>query len=142
MLKRHQACIDLEKDCLRIQGREVRFLSEHELPDKARRMGEEQVAEELGEAAATGKLPVGGVASAVPNFASSSTTKPSFPGTGATLASSGSASSSAVGNTASSAVSAASFPEEDIQAVSLRGLYLSISTDFDRLHLGPGPTDC
>ena len=36
MLKAHQACIDLEKGVLRIQGREVRFLSEHELPDKAR----------------------------------------------------------------------------------------------------------
>jgi len=38
MLKAHQACIDLEKDCLRIQGREVRFLAEHELPEKARSM--------------------------------------------------------------------------------------------------------
>ncbi|KAF8956718.1 hypothetical protein BDZ97DRAFT_154576 [Flammula alnicola] len=36
MLKAHQACIDLEKNVLRIQGREVSFLSEHELPDKAR----------------------------------------------------------------------------------------------------------
>jgi DNA damage-inducible protein 1 len=36
MLKAHQACIDLEKGVLRIQGREVRFLSEHELPDNAR----------------------------------------------------------------------------------------------------------
>jgi len=36
MLKAHQACIDLEKNVLRIQGREVKFLSEHELPAKAR----------------------------------------------------------------------------------------------------------
>ena len=36
MLKAHQACIDLEKNVLRIQGCEVPFLSEHELPDKAR----------------------------------------------------------------------------------------------------------
>jgi len=36
MLKAHQACIDLEKSVLRIQGREVRFLSEHELPEQAR----------------------------------------------------------------------------------------------------------
>lgn len=36
MLKAHQACIDLEKGVLRIQGREVRFLAEHELPEKAR----------------------------------------------------------------------------------------------------------
>lgn len=32
MLKRHQATIDLGKDALVIQGREIRFLSEHELP--------------------------------------------------------------------------------------------------------------
>jgi DNA damage-inducible protein 1 len=37
MLKAHQACIDLEKGVLRIQGREVRFLAEHELPEKSRR---------------------------------------------------------------------------------------------------------
>lgn len=36
MLKAHQACIDLEKNVLRIQGREVSFLSEHELPEKSR----------------------------------------------------------------------------------------------------------
>lgn len=36
MLKAHQACIDLEKSVLRIQGREVSFLAEHELPEKAR----------------------------------------------------------------------------------------------------------
>lgn len=36
MLKAHQACIDLQKGVLRIQGREVSFLPEHELPDKAR----------------------------------------------------------------------------------------------------------
>lgn len=36
MLKAHQACIDLQKNVLRIQGREIPFLAEHELPDKAR----------------------------------------------------------------------------------------------------------
>ena len=36
MLKAHQACIDLQKNVLRIQGREVGFLPEHELPEKAR----------------------------------------------------------------------------------------------------------
>ncbi|KAL5530330.1 DDI1 [Sanghuangporus sanghuang] len=36
MLKAHQACIDLEKNVLRIRGREVRFLAEHELPAQAR----------------------------------------------------------------------------------------------------------
>ncbi|KAG6820681.1 hypothetical protein H0H93_013199 [Arthromyces matolae] len=37
MLKAHQACIDLSKNVLRIQGREVEFLPEHQLPEKARR---------------------------------------------------------------------------------------------------------
>jgi len=33
MLKAHQACIDLEKNVLRIRGREVPFLPEHEIPN-------------------------------------------------------------------------------------------------------------
>lgn len=45
MLKRHQACIDLAKDALIIQGREIRFLSEHELP-KSFGMGEEDELDE------------------------------------------------------------------------------------------------
>ncbi|KAF9584451.1 DNA damage-inducible protein 1 [Lunasporangiospora selenospora] len=40
MLKRHQACIDLKKDCLVINGTEIRFLSEHELPSSARETAE------------------------------------------------------------------------------------------------------
>ena len=36
VLKMHKACIDLDKDVLRIQTREVRFLSGHELPMGAR----------------------------------------------------------------------------------------------------------
>ncbi|KAF9952757.1 DNA damage-inducible protein 1 [Mortierella alpina] len=36
MLKRHQASIDLKKDCLVINGTEIRFLSEHELPSSAK----------------------------------------------------------------------------------------------------------
>ncbi|KAJ7591496.1 hypothetical protein C8J56DRAFT_565085 [Mycena floridula] len=42
MLKAHQACIDLEKNVLRIQGREVTFLAEHQLPSKARDMDNEE----------------------------------------------------------------------------------------------------
>ncbi|KAF9301061.1 DNA damage-inducible protein 1 [Mortierella antarctica] len=40
MLKRHQACIDLSKNALIINGIEVRFLSEHELPSSAKDNGE------------------------------------------------------------------------------------------------------
>lgn len=39
MLKRHQACIDLSTNTLRIGQTEIPFLSEHELPDKARMGG-------------------------------------------------------------------------------------------------------
>ena len=46
MLKAHQAVIDLENNVLRIRGLQVRFLAEHELPEKARMfeagLGEEQ----------------------------------------------------------------------------------------------------
>ncbi|KAI9328185.1 hypothetical protein DFJ73DRAFT_128113 [Zopfochytrium polystomum] len=38
MLKRHLACIDLEKNCLRINNEEIAFLPEHELPDQAREL--------------------------------------------------------------------------------------------------------
>lgn len=42
MLKRHQACIDLRKNALIINDKEIRFLAEHELPESARmdEMGE------------------------------------------------------------------------------------------------------
>ncbi len=74
MLKAHQACIDLEKNVLRIQGREVSFLPEHELPEKAR-------IQELSEAQAT---------------EASSSQEPSgnFPGSGQKLGSANAAGSS------------------------------------------------
>lgn len=77
MLKAHQACIDLGKDVLRIQGREVKFLSEHELPDKARDMhaASQNAAEHLPPAGAS------------TSTASGSTPQASFPGAGNTLTS-------------------------------------------------------
>ncbi|KAJ3825995.1 hypothetical protein F5880DRAFT_160384 [Lentinula raphanica] len=67
MLKSYQASIDLEKNVLRIQGREIPFLAEHELPAKARGLGEE---EEALNASRPGP---------------SSGTTQQFPGSGATL---------------------------------------------------------
>lgn len=69
MLKAHQACIDLEKNCLRIKGREVNFLSEHQLPDKAR--------EELSSTRQTGMDPL-----ATNSSTSNPPTGASFPGSG------------------------------------------------------------
>ncbi|KAI9093063.1 hypothetical protein DFS34DRAFT_270840 [Phlyctochytrium arcticum] len=57
MLKRHQAIIDLDKNVLRIHGQEVRFLSEHELPAKARwEEGEEAKSPLEGGSAAQGAI--------------------------------------------------------------------------------------
>ena len=114
MLKRHQACIDLEKNCLRIQGREIPFLAEHELPSKAR--GMEELAGEL-EAASV--VPgAKGIAPTRPHAVPSSSTS-SFPGSGHTLAPSGTSATQQPNP-------ALSFPEADIQAVGLvSGLQLA-----------------
>ena len=70
MLKAHQACIDLEKNVLRIQGREVTFLNEHELPHNAREPPNIEL---------DGPPPVG------PPASSSTQPPSSFPGSGRTL---------------------------------------------------------
>ncbi|KAL7423630.1 DNA damage-inducible protein 1 [Cryptotrichosporon argae] len=54
MLKRHQACIDLADNVLRIGAAAIPFLPEHELPDFAQRKDAQDVAGEMGQAAATG----------------------------------------------------------------------------------------
>jgi len=77
MLKAHQACIDLEKNVLRIQSREVRFLAEHELPDKARMM--DAGVSEPQSASAPTPAPVAS--------SSGSQAPQSFPGTGHALGS-------------------------------------------------------
>ena len=76
MLKAHQACIDLGKNVLRIQGREVQFLSEHELPDKAR-IFESPHGDENQAAPSTSSIP-----------APAQPTQERFPGTGNTIGSS------------------------------------------------------
>ncbi|KAL1946506.1 hypothetical protein VTO73DRAFT_14610 [Trametes versicolor] len=78
MLKAHQACIDLEKNVLRIQGREVRFLSEHELPEKARQM-------DSGEGEVPDGTPGSSAAGAASGSASAQPPAQPFPGGGHTL---------------------------------------------------------
>lgn len=120
MLKRHQCCIDLSTNTLRINNTEVPFLSEHELPDKARRRGEAQVAGEMGDAAGQGVK--AGVAS--PKIG-----KKTFPGEGhalgagsstgpGTATGSASATGARTGGTASVPSPSNRWKEDDIQTVS------------------------
>jgi DNA damage-inducible protein 1 len=104
MLKAHQACIDLEKNCLRIQGREIPFLSEHELPAKAREMEGE------GEGEAS--------SSSGPSASASQPQQQSFPGGGRTLGSTPAASApSAARQSAPARPAASRYPEADIQKI-------------------------
>lgn len=122
MLKRHQACIDLEHNCLRIQGREIPFLPEHELPNNARHV--EEVAEELGEKSGSGGMLIPGSltgsGSVNPNAnagvaggATGGGNQGRFPGGGAALGGGG---PSARAGTPQ--ITAARFSESDILAVS------------------------
>ncbi|SCV72684.1 BQ2448_4221 [Microbotryum intermedium] len=78
MLKRHQACIDLQKDALVIQGREIRFLSEHELPNSFQNG---PLGEELAGTSQSSSTPAIGSGSASAASSSSS----AFPGSGQAL---------------------------------------------------------
>ncbi|CAE6445784.1 unnamed protein product [Rhizoctonia solani] len=115
MLKAHQACIDLEKSVLRIQGREVKFLSEHELPDKARHDTSADLEGSKSQTPST-STPTPGTQPA----SSSATPAPAqrFPGSGNTLGSAP-ASASAPSSNPRAAVqpqraAPTSFPENDI----------------------------
>jgi DNA damage-inducible protein 1 len=110
--KRHQCCIDLSTNSLRINNTEVPFLSEHELPAKAHRMGQEEVADELSDAAGAGKSA---------GVAGPSSAKKEFPGSGQSLGAT--PKSSAAGGTPATAPAAStakpSFPEAHIESVSI-----------------------
>ncbi|KAL5508159.1 DDI1 [Sanghuangporus vaninii] len=102
MLKAHQACIDLEKNVLRIRGREVRFLAEHELPAQARAFENPE------------NLPPGMATSTAGPSPGPSTANPRqqhFPGSGQTLGSSPASARPTPGRTTSS------HPESSIQTL-------------------------
>ncbi|KAI0797134.1 hypothetical protein C8Q75DRAFT_227531 [Abortiporus biennis] len=125
MLKAHQACIDLEKNVLRIQGREVKFLAEHELPDKARIM-ESGGPEDQPPATSSGAV-------------GSSSQPQHFPGSGSTL---GGPPAAGVGRGAPAAGAAAvqtRYPEEHINT--LMGLGVSREVAISTLDAAGGNID-
>ncbi|KAL8281415.1 hypothetical protein RQP46_006099 [Phenoliferia psychrophenolica] len=131
MLKRHQACIDLAKDALVIQGREIRFLSEHELPKAFQGDDDDMELDEQGNAIPPPAPPAASSSSAAPPAPSSSTP---FPGSGHSLASStptptpAPTSSSSTPTPASAptpaaaAPTAAAFPEAHIESLIALGV--------------------
>ena len=114
MLKAHQACIDLQKGVLRIQGHEVSFLPEHELLEKARNLeagvdADESLPSAQPVSTSIGSSALRGGSSAPQNACSGSR----FPGGGHTLG------AVPAGETAAS--TGARYPESDIQALERRG---------------------
>lgn len=98
MLKRYQATIDLGKNALVINGEEIRFLDEHELPAEANAEYEldehgnpRPVAKKDGDQTSGATTSALGAASANANAAASAT---KFPGSGQALSSTGTGSSS------------------------------------------------
>jgi DNA damage-inducible protein 1 len=83
MLKAHQMCIDLEKNVLRIQGREVKFLAEHELPEKARAGYSVDEHGNPSRGLLPGSSTAGGAGGST--SASQSNPSPQFPGAGHTI---------------------------------------------------------
>ncbi|CAL1700325.1 unnamed protein product [Somion occarium] len=128
MLKAHQACIDLEKNVLRIQGREVSFLAEHELPEKARHMD----AGTLEEASNPQAGPSSSGASSAPQ-------QQHFPGSGHTL---GSTPAPGIGRgapAAGAAVAQSRYPEQAINT--LMGLGVSREVAISTLEAAGGNVD-
>ncbi|KIK82420.1 hypothetical protein PAXRUDRAFT_715891 [Paxillus rubicundulus Ve08.2h10] len=103
MLKAHQACIDLEKNVLRIQGREINFLAEHELHDKARMMNSGEHADPSSDS----NEPPSSSSSAMPGGAPLA-----FPGSGQSLGAAPRA----------GGIGTSSYPEEAIQTLLALGL--------------------
>ncbi|EAU84210.1 SNARE binding protein [Coprinopsis cinerea okayama7 len=113
MLKAHQAIIDLKKNCLIIQDREVPFLPEHELPEKARDMPlEEDVS---GGPSTAGPSSAGG---SISNPAARNMSGGSFPsGEGRTLGAAPASRTPGGGGTSQPPAQASRFPEEHIKTI-------------------------
>jgi len=98
MLKGHRACVDLEKNVLRIQGREVAFLSEHELPEKAR--DPKDFADTSAEPSGSGTSTSSNQGNPAISDSRLNSTTPAFPGEGRTIGTpSASLSNTSAGNT-------------------------------------------
>jgi len=110
MLKGHRACIDLEKNVLRIQGREVTFLSEHELPEKAR--DPKDFADPSTETPGSGTPPTSSIGSRSKN-----TTLASFPGEGRPLGTASATPGNTAGPSSQQGRSSSGHPESSIQTL-------------------------
>lgn len=108
MLKRHQACIDLAKDKLIIQGEEIAFLSEANIP---KNMEEERAEEPT--VAGPGGTTIGGISGAVSGPSGSQAAAPPASNTPATP----SAPSAAPASRAAAAAAQPSFPQESIDTL-------------------------
>ncbi|KAF9933611.1 DNA damage-inducible protein 1 [Linnemannia zychae] len=134
MLKRHQACIDLRKDCLVINDHEIRFLSEHELPTSAKESSE-LTPEELAS--------IGGAKPAAISLSSSSSSVPTVSNTTGAAPTAQGVPPSNVASARSSTPAAASgrqtFPEKDIET--LMGLGASREQVVSALEAAGGNVD-
>jgi DNA damage-inducible protein 1 len=100
-----QACIDLGKNCLRINNEEIAFLPEHELPDRYREKNQEAAAEAESHAASTA-------------LSSSSTAPaPVSSSSSAAVATAAPAPKSPAKPTNTAAASQGQFPEQVIQGI-------------------------
>lgn len=115
MLKAHQACIDLEKNCLRIQGREIKFLPEHELPEKARMMEEE--AEGEASSSSTSGAAASSSSGSAPASRPQQQQQSSFPGGGRTIGSTPAQGAAGARQNAPARPAASRYPEADIQKI-------------------------
>jgi DNA damage-inducible protein 1 len=134
MLKAHQAIIDLQKNVLRIQGREVKFLAEHELPDKARIIENAEIND---------TMPVASTSEATRRDSRRGSPSRSghFPGSGHTLGRTPRPSQQSRGASRSrqSSLDNGGFPERDIATVV--GLGVSREVAIRTLRLAAGNVD-